>query len=79
MYGVGAIGNVLTHSSYRQLRWPTTTPRPLPGGLLRLGCDEIILNVRHGNDAGLAAYRRLGFVDHCTFIEGVFHSRVGRH
>ena len=23
-------------------------------------------------------YERLGFHDHCSFIEGVFHSRIGR-
>lgn len=78
MYGIGAIGNVLTHSSYRNRGLASTTTTAVAEELLRLGCDEIILNVRQGNGAGMATYRSLGFSDHCTFVEGVFHSRVGR-
>ncbi len=78
LYGVGAIGNVLTHSNYRNRGLASTTTSAVAGELLRLGCDEIILNVRHGNDAALATYRGLGFTDHCTFMEGVFHARAGR-
>lgn len=78
VYGVGAIGNVLTHSSHRNRGLASTTTTAVAEELFRLGCDEVILNVRHGNDAALATYRGLGFIEHCTFVEGVFHSRTGR-
>jgi ribosomal protein S18 acetylase RimI-like enzyme len=78
MYGVGAIGNVLTHAHHRNRGLASTTTSAVAEELLRLGCDEIVLNVRHGNDAAMATYRRLGFADHCTFMEGVFHARAGR-
>jgi len=47
--------------------------------LFRLGCEDLVLNVRDGNKIAYRTYIELGFVDHCTFIEGVFHSRPGRH
>ena len=77
-FGVGAIGNVLTHISHRNRGLASTTTTAVAEELIRLGCDEIVLNVRQGNDAALATYRNLGFSEHCTFIEGVFHSRAGR-
>jgi GNAT superfamily N-acetyltransferase len=77
-YGVAAIGNVLTHSSHRNRGLASTTTTAVAEELMRMGCDEIILNVRQGNDAGMSTYHRLGFADHCTFIEGVFHSRVAQ-
>src|SRR5258708_5402644 len=75
-YGGAAIGNVLTHISYRNRGLAATTTSAVVEELQRLGCDELVLNVRDGNDSARAAYQRLGFTPHCEFIEGVFPSRI---
>ena len=72
---VGAIGNVLTHSSYRGRGLASTTTTAVADELFARGCDQVVLNVRQGNDIALATYQKLGFTDHCTFIEGVFRKR----
>jgi ribosomal protein S18 acetylase RimI-like enzyme len=77
-FGVAAIGNVLTHSNHRNRGLASATTTAVAEELFRLGCDEIVLNVRHGNEIAYRTYATLGFRDHCTFVEGVFHSRVGR-
>lgn len=77
-FGVGAIGNVLTHSDYRHRGLASATTTAVAEELFRLGCEDIVLNVRDGNEIAHLTYIGLGFVDHCTFIEGVFHSRPGR-
>jgi ribosomal protein S18 acetylase RimI-like enzyme len=77
-FGVGAIGNVLTHTNHRNRGLASATTTAVAEELFRLGCDEIVLNVRHGNEIAYRTYGSLGFRDHCTFIEGVFHSPPGR-
>ncbi len=77
-FGVGAIGNVLTHSDYRNRGLASATTTAVAEELFSLGCEDIVLNVRDGNEIAYRTYLGLGFVDHCTFIEGVFHSRPGR-
>jgi ribosomal protein S18 acetylase RimI-like enzyme len=76
-FGVGAIGNVLTHVDYRGRGLASATTTAVASALAEAGCSEIVLNVRQGNDIAYRVYRGLGFQDHCSFIEGVFHS-VGR-
>jgi ribosomal protein S18 acetylase RimI-like enzyme len=75
---VAAIGNVLTHAAHRNLGLASTTTSAVAQELLGMGVDNIVLNVRHGNDAAWSTYRRLGFLDHCEFMEGVFPSRSAR-
>jgi ribosomal protein S18 acetylase RimI-like enzyme len=77
-FGVGAIGNVLTHIDYRNRGLASATTTAVAEELFDLGCEDVVLNVRDGNEIAYRTYRGLGFVDHCTFIEGVFHSRSGR-
>ena len=36
--------------------------------LLRF-CDQVVLNVRSDNPPAIAAYRHLGYVEHCRFEE----------
>jgi GNAT superfamily N-acetyltransferase len=74
-HGVGAIGNVLTHVAYRGRGYASATTTAVALELFDRGCAEVVLNVRQGNDIALETYRKLGFTDHCTFIEGVFHRR----
>ncbi|MDQ6748068.1 MAG: GNAT family N-acetyltransferase [Candidatus Dormibacteraeota bacterium] len=73
--GIGAIGNVLTHVSHRGRGLASSTTTAVALELFERGCDEVVLNVRQGNDIALNTYYRLGFIDYCTFIEGVFHRR----
>ena len=77
-HGVGAVGNVLTHSFHRGRGLAGATTTAVTEELFRMGCEEVVLNVRNGNDAAMAAYTRLGFTQHCTFVEGIFHARGGR-
>ena len=74
-HGVGAIGNVLTHASHRGRGLASTTTTAVAEELFARGCDQVVLNVRQGNDIALDAYHKLGFRDHNTFIEGVFRKR----
>lgn len=74
-HGVGAIGNVLTHASYRGRGLASTTTTAVAEELFARGCTDVVLNVRQGNDIALVTYQKLGFTDHCTFIEGVFRKR----
>jgi len=74
-HGVGAIGNVLTHASHRGRGLASTTTTAVAEELFARGCDQVVLNVRQGNDIALDAYHKLGFRDHNTFIEGVFRRR----
>jgi ribosomal protein S18 acetylase RimI-like enzyme len=71
----GVIGNVLTHASHRGQGLASTTTSAVAEELFRMGCEDVVLNVRSGNDAAWRCYQRLGFVSHCGFVEGVFHSR----
>src|ERR1700730_7712768 len=77
-FKVGAIGNVLTHSNHRNRGLASATTTAVAEELFRLGCEEVVLNVRQGNEVAYHTYAQLGFHDHCSFIEGVFHSRIGR-
>jgi ribosomal protein S18 acetylase RimI-like enzyme len=77
-FGIGAIGNVLTHSSHRNRGLASATTTAVAEALFRVGCEEVVLNVRQGNEVAHHTYARLGFHDHCTFIEGVFHTRFRR-
>jgi RimJ/RimL family protein N-acetyltransferase len=74
-HGIGAIGNVLTHASHRGRGYASATTTAVADELFDRGCSEVVLNVRYGNDIALQTYRKLGFSDYCTFIEGVFHRR----
>jgi ribosomal protein S18 acetylase RimI-like enzyme len=77
-FGVAAIGNVLTHADHRNRGLASATTTAVAEDLFRIGCEEIVLNVRQGNEVAYSTYARLGFRDHCAFVEGVFQSRGGR-
>ena len=72
---VGAIGNVLTHASHRNRGLAMTTTTAVAEELYARGCEEVVLNVRDGNDVALHTYRKLGFSEYRTFIEGIFRKR----
>ena len=72
--GVGAVGNVLTHAAHRGRGYGATTTTAVTQELFRMGCEEVVLNVRQNNHGARRLYERLGFREHCTFVEGVFHT-----
>ncbi|MDQ6747948.1 MAG: GNAT family N-acetyltransferase, partial [Candidatus Dormibacteraeota bacterium] len=65
-HGVGAIGNVLTHASHRGKGLASTTTTSVAEELFARGCEEVVLNVRQGNDIALDTYHKLGFRDHLS-------------
>jgi ribosomal protein S18 acetylase RimI-like enzyme len=72
---LGVVGNVLTHTDHRGRGYATAVTSAVTEELLR-GCDHVVLNVRSDNPPALAAYRRLGYVEHVRFEERLIH-RLG--
>jgi ribosomal protein S18 acetylase RimI-like enzyme len=72
---LGVVGNVLTHADHRGRGYATAVTSAVTEELLR-GCDHVVLNVRSDNPPALAAYRRLGYVEHVRFEERLIH-RLG--
>jgi RimJ/RimL family protein N-acetyltransferase len=72
---MGVVGNVLTHVDHRGRGYATAVTSAVTEELLR-GCDHVVLNVRSDNPPALAAYRRLGYVEHVRFEERLIH-RLG--
>lgn len=65
---LGVVGNVLTHGAHRGRGYATAVTSAVTAELLR-SCDQVALNVRSDNPSAIAAYRKLGFVEHCRFEE----------
>jgi RimJ/RimL family protein N-acetyltransferase len=72
---LGVVGNVLTHADHRGRGYATAVTSAVTEELLR-ACDLVVLNVRSDNPPALAAYRRLGYVEHVRFEERLIH-RLG--
>ena len=71
---LAAVGNVMTHRDFRRRGYAKTTTSAVTQELLR-SCDQVILNVRADNPPALAAYRALGYQEHCRFEERLVHRR----
>ncbi len=69
---LAVVGNVLTHADHRGRGYATGVTSAVTAELLRF-CDQVVLNVRSDNPPAIAAYRHLGYVEHCRFEE-----RLGR-
>jgi GNAT superfamily N-acetyltransferase len=65
---MGVVGNVMTHSDYRNRGLAKAVTSAVTAELLRY-CDDVVLNVRADNPPAIAAYRALGYVEHCRFEE----------
>ena len=74
-YGVGAIGNVMTHPDHRSRGYATLTTHAVCAELIRRGIRTIVLNVRQDNAPAIRVYEKLGFVRYCPFYEGVIERR----
>jgi GNAT superfamily N-acetyltransferase len=66
--GLAVVGNVLTHAEHRGRGYAKATTSAVTNELLRY-CDHVVLNVRADNPPAIAAYRRLGYQEHCRFEE----------
>jgi GNAT superfamily N-acetyltransferase len=73
---LGVVGNVMTQREFRGRGYAKVTTSAVTQELLR-SCDQVVLNVRSDNPPALAAYRTLGFREHCRFEERLVHRRGG--
>jgi GNAT superfamily N-acetyltransferase len=71
---MAVVGNVLTHRDFRGRGFAKVTTSAVTAELLRT-CDDVVLNVRADNAPALAAYRALGYREHCRFAERLVHRR----
>jgi ribosomal protein S18 acetylase RimI-like enzyme len=71
---LAAVGNVLTNADFRGRGFAKLTTSAVTQELLR-SCDEVVLNVRADNPPAIAAYRALGYREHCRFEERLAHRR----
>jgi RimJ/RimL family protein N-acetyltransferase len=65
---LAVVGNVLTHAEHRGRGYAKAVTSAVTAELLRF-CDQVVLNVRSDNPPAIAAYRHLGYVEHCRFEE----------
>jgi RimJ/RimL family protein N-acetyltransferase len=70
--GLAVVGNVLTHTEHRGRGYAKAVTSAVTAELLR-SCDQVVLNVRSDNPPAIAAYRSLGYVEHCRFEERLGH------
>ncbi len=69
---LGIVGNVMTHEAYRGRGYAKAVTSAVTAELLRT-CDQVALNVRADNPPALAAYSRLGYLEHVRFEERLVH------
>jgi GNAT superfamily N-acetyltransferase len=74
---IAALGNVYTHSEYRNRGLATQTSAAVVKSLLKAGIATIVLNVALANAPAVHLYQQLGFQPSCTYHEGVGH--LGQH
>ncbi len=72
---LAVVGNVLTHREHRGRGFAKITTSAVTQELLR-SCDAVVLNVRADNAPAIAAYRTLGYHEHCRFAERLAHRRA---
>jgi ribosomal protein S18 acetylase RimI-like enzyme len=71
---LAAVGNVMTHIDHRGRGYAKLTTSAVTQELLRT-CDQVVLNVRSDNPPAIAAYRALGYREHCRFEERLARRR----
>ncbi len=67
-YGIAAVGNVFTDPYYRGRGYATLCTGAVTEELLSQGLD-VVLNVQEGNADAIHIYEKLGYREHCRFIE----------
>ncbi len=66
---LAAIGNIVTHPDHRGRGLSTRTTAHLCRELAAEGIELLALNVERRNTSAMRVYEKLGFVDHCTYVE----------
>lgn len=70
-YAIAAVGNIYTLPEARGRGYGEAVTAAVIGALFAAGCRDLILNVATDNVAAQRIYRRLGFVEHCAYQEGM--------
>lgn len=71
---LAAVGNVMTHTDFRNRGFAKLTTSAVTQDLLR-SCEDVVLNVRADNPPAIAAYQALGYREYCRFEERLAHRR----
>lgn len=69
--GVAAIGNVYTQAESRGRGYARAITTEIVSQLRAAGLPLIVLNVNSENQIARRLYDSLGFVEHCSFVEGI--------
>lgn len=75
-HGVAAVGNVFTHPDYRRRGLGMLCTSAVVQELLARRIHTIVLNVHEGNEAAFRIYQRMGFKEHCRYVEVLAERRV---
>jgi ribosomal protein S18 acetylase RimI-like enzyme len=73
--GVAAIGNVYTRPDSRGQGYARAITTEIVSQLRAAGLPLIVLNVNSENQIARQLYDSLGFVEHCSFVEGIVRKR----
>jgi ribosomal protein S18 acetylase RimI-like enzyme len=68
-YGIAAVGNVYTAPGARGRGLGGAIAAAVTADLLAGSCRDVILNVVASNEPAVRIYRRLGFAEHCPYVE----------
>lgn len=74
--GVAAIGNVYTRSDCRGKGYARAITTEIVSQLRAAGLPLLVLNVNRENTIARKLYDSLGFVEHCSFVEGIVRRRI---
>lgn len=74
---LAAIGNVVTHPDHRGRGLSTSCTAHLSRALVDAGMLFLVLNVQHENADARRVYEKLGFQEHCTYLEGFLVRATG--
>ncbi|MEW6569160.1 MAG: GNAT family N-acetyltransferase [Chloroflexota bacterium] len=69
--GIAAVGNVFTRPDMRGRGFARATTGAVVKALLASGIQTIVLNVAQDNEPAIRCYRKLGFRQHCFYLEGM--------
>jgi GNAT superfamily N-acetyltransferase len=67
---VACLGNIVTHPEYRGRGLSTRCTSHLCSQLAKAGIDLFALNVERSNSSAVRVYKKLGFEEHATYLEG---------
>ena len=67
---VACLGNIVTHPDYRGQGLSSACTCHLCSALIEAGAEVFALNVARHNRSAVRVYRKLGFQDHNTYLQG---------